>query len=183
MNYVIETIPNDLAARLQAKSRRAFSELYDNYAAGLFNIIRNIIRNKDVAEDLLQDVFVKIWKNLDKYQPSKGTLFTWMLQITRNTCIDYLRSKQHFFNMRVSEKGFEHEDVNPVAGQVLYNFQNRDLQQIAQKLETKYKEVINLVYFYGFSQDEVSKMLNIPVGTVKTRCRTAIQFLRSIYNI
>jgi RNA polymerase sigma factor (sigma-70 family) len=183
MTQVIEMGTCDLVKSLQEKSRGSFSKLYENYSPALFNVTRNMISNRCVAEDVLQEVFVKIWKNIDRYQPSKGTLFTWMLQITRNTCIDYLRSKQHYFTMRVSEAGLEQEDGNSLPGHIINNFQSRDLRQIAQKLEAKYKEVIDLVYFYGYSQDEVSRMLNIPVGTVKTRCRAAVQRLRCIYNI
>ena len=78
---------------LKTRSRDAFAELYDKYSGAFYSIICRMITNANVAEELLQDVFIKVWKNIDKYDPSKGSLFTWMLQISRNTCIDYLRTR------------------------------------------------------------------------------------------
>jgi RNA polymerase sigma-70 factor, ECF subfamily len=160
-----------------------FANLYNNYAAALFGICIKLVRCKATAEDLLQDVFVKIWKHIHTYNALKGTLFTWMLNITRNTCIDYLRSKQHRQRMLVSENGLEYTEVDISAGHTVCKEESNELKQFTQKLEPKYKEVIDLVYIYGYTQDEVSQMLNVPLGTVKTRCRMAIQQLRSMYTI
>jgi RNA polymerase sigma-70 factor, ECF subfamily len=162
-------------------SEDAFADLYNNYAAALFGICIKLVRCKATAEDLLQEIFVKIWKHIYTYDALKGTLFTWMLNIARNTCIDYLRSKQHRQRMQVSEHGLEYTGVDIAAGHIVYKEESSDMQQFTQKLEPKYKEVIDLVYIYGYTQDEVSQMLNLPLGTVKTRCRMAIQQLRNMY--
>lgn len=161
----------------------AFSDLYNNYAAALFGICLKLVRCKATAEDLLQDVFVKIWKHINTYDALKGTLFTWMLNITRNTCIDYLRSKQHRQRMQVSENGLEYTGIDIATGNIAYKEESNELKQFTQKLDPKYKEVIDLVYIYGYTQDKVSEMLNIPLGTVKTRSRMAIKQLRSMYNL
>lgn len=175
-----ETEIIDLVKRLQTKSTAAFSDLYDNYAAALFGVICRRVRNNDIAEELLQDVFIKIWRHIDTYNPAKGTLFTWMLNITRNSCKDYFRSKQYHYQILVLGNCLEQEDVlNP--NQITYQDENRDLYEITQTLEFKYKQIIDLVYIYGYSQEEVSKMLNIPIGTVKTRSRNALKRLRQLY--
>jgi RNA polymerase sigma-70 factor, ECF subfamily len=168
---------------LQLENKDAFADLYNNYAAALFGICVKLVRCKATAEDILQDVFVKIWKHIHTYNALKGTLFTWMLNIARNTCIDYLRSKQYRQRMQVSENGLEYTGVDAAAGRIVYKEESRDMLQFTQKLESKYKEVIDLVYIYGYTQDEVSQMLHVPLGTVKTRCRMAIQQLRSMYTI
>ncbi len=83
----------ELLPLLLRKEEKAFTTLYDMYSKSLFSIITNLIKDREEAEDVLQEVFVKIWKNIDSYNQSKGRLYTWMLNITRNTAIDKLRSK------------------------------------------------------------------------------------------
>ena len=80
-------------AELKAKDKKAFENLYDKYSGALFNIILRIVNNQVIAEDVLQESFVKIWKNIDKYDEDKSTIFTWMLNISRNTAIDATRKK------------------------------------------------------------------------------------------
>lgn len=170
-----------LCELLKTRSSSAFAQLYDKYSGALFGIICKMVQNVNVAEELLQDVFVKAWKNIDKYDMEKGSLFTWLLQITRNTCIDHMRTKAHKFRFNSDidtqkEKiAFKHEDN--------YNSENTELRNLAFKLEFKYRQIIDLVYFWGYSQDEVAQMLNIPLGTVKTRCRAGLQQLRTIYSL
>jgi len=175
---MISVTPNDmLPGLMKTKSCEAFSNLYDKYSGALYGIIYKMVQNANIGEELLQDVFVKIWKNIDKYDPAKGTLFTWMLQITRNTCIDHLRAKEHKMKFQ-SEINLQEKLATP---EMNYNNENSELRNLALKLDTKYRQIIDLVYFWGYSQEEVAKMLNIPLGTVKTRSRTGLQQLRSLY--
>ena len=178
MTTALTTDNTCLSELLKAGSRDAFSELYDKYSPALFGIISRIVQNKAVGEELLQDIFIKIWKNIDKYEASKGTLFTWMLHITRNTCIDYLRSVQHKMQMHTQPQLLETLTI-PEAAQ--YKAEHAELKGLAFKLEHKYKEVIELLYFWGYSQEEVAQRLQIPLGTVKTRSRMGLQQLRTLY--
>ena len=152
-------------------------ELYNQYRALLFTLAYQLTGSAADAEDAVQDVFIKVWKNIDKYDSSKGTLFTWMLQITRNTCIDHLRTKEHKIKFQ-SEINLQETLATP---EIHLNNENSELRRLALKLETKYRQIIDLVYFWGYSQEEVAKMLNIPLGTVKTRSRAGLQELRSLY--
>jgi len=176
---MLSVTPNDtmLPDLLKTKSRDAFSELYDKYSGALYGIIYKMIQKENIAEELLQDVFIKVWKHIDKYDSSKGTLFTWMLQIMRNTCIDHLRTKEHKIKFQ-SEINLQETLATP---EIHLNNENSELRRLALKLETKYRQIIDLVYFWGYSQEEVAKMLNIPLGTVKTRSRAGLQQLRSLY--
>ena len=167
-----------LCELLKTRSSNAFSQLYDRYSGALYGIICKMVQNQNVGEELLQDVFVKVWKNIDKYDASKGTLFTWLLQITRNTCIDYLRTKQHKIKFSDSEL---QKEKTAAQNEGHYNVENTELRSLAHKLEYKYRQIIDLVYFWGYSQEEVSNMLKIPLGTVKTRSRTGLQQLRNLY--
>jgi RNA polymerase sigma-70 factor, ECF subfamily len=182
MTYLNETETCELIRRLKTKNKSAFTDLYGNYATALYGVTYKMVCNRDITEDLLQDIFIKIWMHIDLYNPVKGTLFTWMLNITRNTCRDYFRSKNYRNQMMLSDNDLGEIDFinNPTL--ISYQDENRDLYHLTQNLEFKYKEIIDLVYFYGFTQEEVSKMLNIPIGTVKTRCRTALKILRDLYD-
>ena len=177
------TDTNQLVTLLQAKNREAFSSCYDNYSGAMFGVICRMVNDKTIAEELLQDVFVKVWKNIDSYDGGKGTLFTWMLNIARNTCIDHLRSKQYKQYLQTSSNGLEHSEIISKTPLVSHIAENRELRTLTQKLDVKYSEIIDKVYFLGYSQEEVSKMLNIPLGTVKTRSRSGLQQLRSLYKI
>ncbi|MCY7408639.1 MAG: sigma-70 family RNA polymerase sigma factor [Chitinophagales bacterium] len=172
---------DDLVMKLKARNKEAFSVLYDSYATALLGIATRIVRNQHMGEDVLQEVFVKIWRNIDSYDASKGTLFTWMLNITRNASKDYLRSKQCHNQLRITGNGLESLNGRAPSCESDYRDESHDLPRLIHKLDAKYKEVIDLVYIYGYTQIEVSKMLNIPTGTVKTRCRNAIRNLKINY--
>ncbi len=170
---------DELVIRLQNKSEEAFSVLYDQYSAALWGVALKMTKNEASAEEILQDVFVKIWRNIDRYDAAKGTLFTWMLNITRNTCKDYFRSKYHQNSLLKESLTDVHHQLATDAPE--RQEQSAELLILTQKLETKHKEMIELVYIYGYTQEEVAGRLQIPLGTVKTRCREAVRQLRRIY--
>ena len=183
MAYLNKLEIDELVLKLQSKSKAAFSDLYDCYAAALYGVTYKMVRNNEVAEELLQDVFIKIWTHIDTYNAIKGTLFTWMLNITRNTCKDYFRSKQFRYQKLISENDLESIDLIKNPSQLVFQDETQDLFEITQTLELRHKEVIDLVYIYGYSQEEASKLLELPIGTVKSRCRSALKVLRNLYNI
>jgi RNA polymerase sigma factor (sigma-70 family) len=169
-----------LVAGLQNKREEAFSFLYDNYAAALWSVALKITKNEVIAEDVLQEVFVKIWRHIHRYDATKGTLFTWMLNITRNTCKDYFRSNQYQLSLMQDNLMDKHHQIE--SHQNRRQEQSADLLIFTQQLEEKYRILIELVYIHGYSQEEVSVQLQMPVGTVKTRCREALIRLRRIYS-
>jgi RNA polymerase sigma-70 factor, ECF subfamily len=177
MSTILPISTHDLVNQLRNKSREGFAHLYDNYAPTLFGIICKIVRDEVVAEDVLQESFVKVWKNIQHYNEEKGSLFTWLLNITRYTAIDYLRSRQH--KQEIKNQNLASNEYTE--GMMLVNDEPEytGLKGIVAKLEPKYREVIDLIYFKGYTQDEVSKILAIPLGTVKTRTRMGLQILRN----
>ena len=174
---------DDLIVQLKARKKYAFSVLYDNYAPALLGIATKIVRDQQVGEDVLQEVFVKIWRNINTYDTARGTLFTWMFNITRNASKDYLRSKKYQDQLRIAGNGLESVDSFYPSGPSNYQDEYFEILGIIQKLDAKYRELIDLVYIYGYTQIEVAQMLNIPLGTVKTRCRAACQQLRRYFEI
>jgi RNA polymerase sigma-70 factor, ECF subfamily len=171
----------DLIFLLKNRNQESFSDLYDSYSRALYGVTFKMVNDNEVAEDILQEVFMKIWKHIDKYDSSKGTLFTWMINITRNVCKDYLRSKHYQMQKLVSENSLEKMNIDSKNAHVTYQDDIYELYELTQTLNSKYKKIIDLVYIFGYSQDEVSKMLDLPIGTVKTRSRTAIKILRELY--
>lgn len=162
---------------LVKKDQQAFSYLYDNYAGALNAVIYRIVEEKELAEDILQEAFIKIWNNFSSYDKSKGRLFTWMLNITKNISIDTVRSKG--FKKQSKILGDENS-VNNLqdVSMGIERFDAVGLRTQVSNLKSEYKIIIDMAYFSGFTQDEISKHLDIPLGTVKTRMRAAMQELR-----
>lgn len=169
----------ELVEKLQNQDTEAFSLLYDNYSSALYGIINTIVKDDEVAQDILQDVFVKIWKSVASYKREKGTLFTWMLNIARNTSIDNLRSKNKKYEIRNIENDVYVVDKNH---NTTLNTDTLGVKQAVAKLKFEHKEMIDLVYFGGYTQDEIAKEMDMPLGTVKTRIRAALIELRKLFH-
>lgn len=177
MEVVTKYDEPELVRLLKQRGQQVFGYLYDNYSGALLTIIRNIVSDEDLSNDVLQEVFVKVWKQIDSYDSSKGRLFTWMLNIARNTAIDTVRSKHYRNNQQNRELT---ENVYDAGGSSETKTDEIGLKKIVHGLKEEYRVLIELSYFQGFTQDEISKMLDIPLGTVKTRLRTALIQLRQI---
>lgn len=167
---------NELVQNLQALDKRAFSILYDNYGPAMLGVIKNLVFNSADAENLLQDVFIKVWKYIHRYDNTKGRLYTWLVTICRNTALNYLRSteKIQVVEIQNSDSGVTTQRLitEPAATELI------GLNKVVQKLEDKHRSVINLIYFWGYTQQEVAEKLDLPLGTVKTRTRTALKLLK-----
>ena len=165
----------DLIAQLVKQDRQAFNYLYDNYSAALYGVVFKIVKNEEIAQDLLQDTFVKIWKNCEQHDPEKGRFFTWMMHIARNICFDYLRTNRP-------------ETVDLIAvgdilenNQIIFpNIENNELEELISQLKKEQKVLIEMVYWEGYSHQETANRLKLPLGTVKTRVRDALKKLRFI---
>jgi RNA polymerase sigma-70 factor (ECF subfamily) len=163
--------------RLQSRDRTALDYLYDHYSGALYGVVSRVIQKEDIAEEVLQDVFLKIWDKIDQYDPSKGKLFTWMLNIARNQAIDKTRSKEISKEQktRTIEKVVSRiEAREPVEQRV----DDIGVKDIIKSLPDEQQFVVDYLYFRGYSQSELADEFNIPLGTVKTRLRLAMQSLR-----
>jgi RNA polymerase sigma factor (sigma-70 family) len=180
-DYPISIAKNDedLLHCLQGNEPRHFLQLYDRFSGALFGIILNRISDNEVAENLLQDVFVKAWCRRELYDASKGRIFTWLYNITRSICIDHLRSKAY----KKSKVSLLSDDLSVLACANTDRFlpDSIGVREMVNNLRCEEKEVIELMYFKGFTQKEIATLMNIPLGTVKTRMRRAIKNLRSIF--
>jgi len=159
---------------LQQQDKKAIDALYDQYSSALYGIVLKIVRSEMVAQDVLQEAFVKIWSKGASYDASKGTLFTWMLNITRNTAID---------KQRMEETRSKNSEKNPTEERMETQIDHIGLNGEVGKLEEKYRKVIDLIYFKGYTQEEVTEELNIPLGTVKSKVRLALRELRKVFSV
>ncbi len=164
------------------KDDKAFTILYDMYSKNLYGVIYNLIKDKEEAEDVLQEVFVKIWKNIETYNETKGRFFTWILNIARNTTIDKLRSKGFNNSQKnLSSDNFVHllDDSNKLTNMI----DTIGIQEFVKKLKPKCIQIIDLLFFKGYTQQEASDELEIPLGTVKTQNRNCINDLRNFLQV
>lgn len=150
------------------------SVLYDRYSSSLLGIINNILKNESAAEEVLQQAMLKIWNNIDKFNEEKGSFFTWMATIARNTAIDKSRIKG--FQRHQKTENLENTVITHEVSHT--NAFGIDVERLFKNLDVKYKEVLDHLYLKGYTQTEAAEALGIPLGTVKTRLRNAVSILR-----
>lgn len=155
------------------------AELYDRYSATLYGLASKIVQSDEVAQDVVQDSLVKVWKRIKTFDDSKGTFFTWMLNITRNTAIDFLRKTKKESGRSIQDL---ENDVHMDAGNTL-NIDTLGLKNIVDDLKEDQRILVEYIYFKGYTQQEVSDELEIPLGTVKTRIRAAIKEMKHYFGL
>jgi RNA polymerase sigma-70 factor (ECF subfamily) len=179
-------ISNSYIELLKRRDRKSFESLYDNYAPNLLGIICQMIHEKPMAEDVLQEAFIKIYRKIEAYDPEKGGLFTWMLNICRNSAIDKKR-KIHREKEKVNR--FSSGDVSKDESVELWiedttiAEKRKDLNAALEELPQEQKSVIKNLYFDGLTQRELAETKNIPLGTIKSRVRLGMKKLRESLKI
>ncbi len=170
-------LENHIVELLKDRDETAISLLYEHYGNTLYGVAHKVVRDEELAQDVIQESFIKIWKNSDSYDPSKAKLFTWLFRITRNTAIDKLRSvntkSDREIQMDVSDVytlGVESTKPDLI-----------DVQEHLNKLDPKYQIVLDALFFQGMTQQEASDELDIPLGTIKSRLKIGLRELRKIY--
>lgn len=173
---------DELLDLIQQKDEKSFDYLYDMYAQSLFGVIHAIVKNKAQAEDVLQEVMLKIWEKLDAYNSDKGRFYTWIVNIARNAAIDKYRSKAY----KKQRKNLSTDNfVDILEGS--YNLGRLTnaigIEGFVKKLKPKCIKIIDLLFYKGFTHKEAAENLNIPLGTLKTRNRACLNDLRTLLNV
>lgn len=171
--------PDALILELQNKNVKAFERIYELYSENIFGVIYAIVRHEEISEEILQDVFVKVWNNCETYSPDKGRFFTWILNIARNAAIDKTRSKS-FKGNKQNLNSFFYVDILEDKSDFSAKIDAIGIKKYIEVLKPVCKKIIDLLYFKGFTQKETSETLEIPLGTVKTRNRNCLNSLREI---
>ena len=167
----------EVCALMRSGDQRFVELLYDRYGEALYGLALRIVRDEALASDVVQDSFVKVWKNHASFDSSRSRVFTWMYSLVRNTAIDKLRSVQKRANREIQT---DDQIVSPTTDQVIRP-DSIDIPLHVSSLDEKHQEVINALFFRGLTQQEASDELGLPLGTVKTRLRIALRELRKIY--
>lgn len=163
-----------LVKRLKNRDVTALDYLYDHYSDALYGIIFRTTNHQEIAEETLHDVFIKVWEQIDQYDSTKGTLFTWMYRVARNKAIDARRSK----DFKSTQKS---DDLSNFVDMFETTTNTEDyigLSKVLNEIGQMCKKLIQLNFFMGFSHTEISKNEGIPLGTVKTRLRNCLKDIK-----
>jgi len=176
LNAKITYGEDELVSLLRQRNDSSFGYLYDNYSGPLLGIVSSIVADQETARDVLQEVFVNIWRKIESYDSSKGRLFTWMMNIARNAAIDKIRSRGY----RDSLKNFAIPETGDTGAATLPQLSDTGLKKVLTNLKQEHRVLIDMSYFQGYTHEEIAKILDIPLGTVKTRIRSALTHLRTM---
>ena len=170
----------NLVNSIRSGDERSLTILYKMYSPALLGIITRIVKNDEVALDVLQECFMKIWKSVEQYEETRGRFFTWMARLAKNHAIDYLRGRSYINSCKNHDIDDLYTEVDS-RNNTSYNPETIGLRNLTAQLKGSQKVILDLIYFEGYTQTEVAEELNIPLGTVKTRLRMAIQILRGYF--
>jgi RNA polymerase sigma-70 factor (ECF subfamily) len=168
-----------LVARMQRRDPQALAELYDRYGRITYSLILRVVRDGAIAEDLVQETFLRVWNRVHGFDAQKGSIGPWLLAVARNRAIDYLRSAGGRERNAVEFEETDHPALYCDMEKDLLSADNaRKVKSAVEKLAPNQRQVIELAYFEGLSQTEMAARLGQPLGTVKTWVRSALKNLR-----
>ena len=168
-----------LVARMQQRDPRALAELYDRYGRVAYSLILRVVRDSGIAEDLVQETFLRVWNRIHGFDGQKGSIGPWLLAVARNRAIDYLRSAGGRERNAVEYEETGHPSLYcDMEKDILSSDKARVVKSAIQKLSANQRQVIELAYFEGLSQTQMAERMGQPLGTVKTWVRTALKNLR-----
>jgi len=169
----------DIVVRLQRREPQALAELYDRYGRIVYSLILRVVRDTGIAEDLVQETFLRIWNRVQAFDAQRGAVGPWLLAVARNRAIDYLRSAGGRERNAVEFEESDHPSlfIDMERG-ILASDKARVVKAAVEKLSANQRQVIELAYFEGLSQTEMAERMGQPLGTVKTWVRAALKTLR-----
>jgi RNA polymerase sigma-70 factor (ECF subfamily) len=169
----------NLIERLQRHDPQALAELYDRYGRLAYSLIFRVVRDTGVAEDLVQETFMRVWNRAQGLDAQKGSIGPWLLAVARNRAIDYLRSAGGRERNALEFDETDHPALYvDMERDILSSDKARRVKTAVEKLSPHQREVIELAYFEGLSQTEMAERMGQPLGTVKTWVRAALKNLR-----
>jgi RNA polymerase sigma-70 factor (ECF subfamily) len=175
-----QTADVELLKSIVRGDERALAELYDRYRVILFGLLMRILNNREEAEDVLQEVFLQVWRKAEDFDEERGRPFTWLVTLGRSRGIDRLRTLAS--RERVAEAGARDavEQVSDAASDAFKSEQRGIVNKALAQLPDEQKRPLMLAYFDGLTQSEIATRLGAPLGTVKTRMRTGLMTLREL---
>ena len=169
----------ELVERLQGREPQALAELYDRYGRLVYSLILRVVRDTGIAEDLVQETFLRVWNRVQAFDAGKGSIAAWLLAVARNRAIDYLRSAMGRERGALEFEETDHPSLyTDMEQDILNSDKTRRVKAAMEKLSANQRQVIELAYFEGLSQTEMAERMGQPLGTVKTWVRAALKNLR-----
>ncbi len=171
---------NALLLRVAQGDQRAFSELYDVIASRMLGLVRHVLKDHAQSEEVVQEVLLEIWQTAPRFDPNKGKAVTWMLTMAHRRAIDRVRSAQSSRDRdtKVGIRDLDRE-FDSVAESVEIRIEHDRVEKALSRLSELQRQAVELAYYGGYSHSEVSEMLGVPMGTVKTRLRDGMMRLRA----
>jgi RNA polymerase sigma-70 factor, ECF subfamily len=169
-----------LLKAIAARDEAALAQLYDRYRLILFGLLMRILNNREEAEDVLQEVFLQVWRKAEDFDENRGRPFTWLVTLGRSRGIDRLRTLAA--RDRVAEAGAKEvvDHISDAASDAFKSEQRGLVNEALSQLPDEQKRPLMLAYFDGLTQSEIATRLGAPLGTVKTRMRTGLVNLREL---
>src|SRR4051812_20761425 len=165
---------------IAAKDDDALGQLYDRYRLILFGVLMRILNNRAEAEDVLQEVFLQVWRRAADFDEARGRPFTWLVTLARSRGIDRLRTLAARERVAIAGARDEVEAVSDAASDAFRSEQREVVNNALAQLPDEQKRLLLLAYFDGLSQSEIAARVGAPLGTVKTRMRTGMMKLREL---
>lgn len=169
---------NELVSQVAKGNERAFITLYDRYSSRVYTLILRMLHDQMAAEEVLQETFLRLWSRADQYMPERGSFIIWLLTIARRTALERLRFESHRPILVDRKDPSTLLERIPEPGTTSEEARWHSLYMAVQSLPEEQRKVIELAYYQGMSQSEIAEMLNLPLGTVKTRIRSGMHRLR-----
>lgn len=174
----------ELMQRLAYRDLVAFRALYDRYGNLVYSAALRVVRDAQIAEDMVQEIFLRIWRKPESYVAQRGRFVTWLTSVTRNRAVDEVRSRGRRFRHETAspeeqERELPASDRNDPALTAELSDQRRLILAALAQIPAEQRQIIELAYFGGFTQQEIAERLSQPLGTVKTRIRLGMQKLRA----
>jgi RNA polymerase sigma-70 factor (ECF subfamily) len=175
-----QTLDSKLLHAVARGDEAALASLYDRYRLILFGLILRILHSRPEAEDILQDVFIQVWKTAGSFDDARGRPFTWLVTLARSRAIDRLRALGS--RQRVADESVQAapESISDSEADALQSEQRGVVRAALRELPAEQREALVLAYFEGLTQTEIAARLNAPLGTVKTRMRSGMIKLREL---
>lgn len=161
-----------------AHDRQSFEQLYDRYEKLVFSFAYRMTNNQTMAEEITQDVFLKMWNGTNQYAENKGKFSSWLLTVTRNKSIDAMRKAKRHSHEQILDKDSLTEQAVSTEVEAEWNERRETIQTAIAELRAEQREIIDLFYFKGFSQSKIAEHCKLPLGTVKGRIRLALKHLK-----
>lgn len=172
-----------LVDQIRNGDKQALARLYDAYSGMVYGVVLKMVKAEELAQEIVQDVFLKVWKNIGTYDESKARISTWIMNIARNRAIDELRSKSFRNQQENQSLDIYVDEGEPGGGGNELKTDSIGLKSVVDRLRPEQTQLIELLYFGGYTHEEAAKELNIPLGTVKTRIRSSIIELRKLLKV